>query len=333
MARFPRVNPGDSVQLKATEWNAMLEAAEAEINRRANQPGQPLRSSLPAGCVWAVNTSGGDLFAGDVVVSSGFAAAPPDLISTPLLHVAIPRPADTRYIAAAIENAPAGSVFRLRLQGPALVRLTQRPKTGEIYLAIDDSGKAAPAEFGQARIVTSSSGENVIALVILGCGVPGEPSDKGMFQLIDVSARSGSPTVRICDGAMPSGGIAGIANINNQSYSCRIREFAVNAEPQYFYFKFTAPTQRVNSAEPGAPGADLSACELVAFSDESEVVSTDTVVYRLIGHAWTESPEPEPGDDETPRPRVKLVQDHPVGNLIINWFGPCLDLLDGVIDE
>lgn len=152
-----------------------------------------------------------------------------------------------------------------------------------------------------------------------------------MFQLVNITADAGSPTVRICDGAMPDSVIAGIANVNNQSYSCPAAEFALTGSPQYFYFKFTAPSIGVNE-ETGENEPTPSVCEIVAFSDDSAVVSTDSVVYRLIGHAWAEEQDSS-GEEEEPAPAVvKIVQDHPVGNLVISWFGPCLDLLSGVTD-
>jgi hypothetical protein len=327
---FKKVTSGDIIEVKANEWNAMLEAAEAEINRRGGQTAWALKSTLPAGCSWAVNGTGKTINAGDVVAVAGFAVTPPDLVSAPVVRVATPEQDDTRYIAVAIENSPVDAVFRVRLQGPALVKIATSPAAGENYLGIGEEGAIVPAENGLARIVTSITADDVtMALVILGCGMAGESAERGMFQLVNISA--GSPTVRICDGAMPDSVIAGIANVNNQSYSCPAAEFALTGSPQYFYFKFTAPSIGVKG-ETGENEPTPSACEIVAFSDDSAVVSTDSVVYRLIGHAWAEEPESS-GEEEEPAPAVvKIVQDHPVGNLVISWFGPCLDLLSGVTD-
>jgi hypothetical protein len=342
---FKKVSAGDAIEITASEWNAMLDAAEAEINRRGGQSAWPLKSSLPAGCAWAVNHTGETILAGAVLavagfampppdLVAGFAMPPPDLVAAPVVKAATPAPEDRRHLGVAIEDCPPAAVFRLRLHGPALVKLAAAPTADKHCLGIGDDGAAVPADNGLARIVTSITADDVIlALVILGCGQPGIAAKRGMFQLLNVTAAAGAPTVRICDGAMPDSAIAGVANVNNQSYSCPAADFALTAAPQYFYFKFTSPRVGVNQ-ETGENEPTPSACEIVAFPDDSPVVSTDSVVYRLIGHAWTEQAEPggEPGSEPPPPPVVKLVQDHPVGNLIISWFGPCLNLLSGVTD-
>lgn len=334
---FKKVASGEAIEIKASEWNAILEAAEAEINRRGGQAPWSLKSTLPAGCTWAVNSTGKTIVAGDVVAVSGFASTPPDLVSSPVVRAATPEQNDNRYIAVAVENSKIDAVFRVRLHGPALVKIAAAPAAGEDYIDIGEEGAIVPAENGLTRIVTSITADDAtMALVILGCGMAGESAERGMFQLVNISAGAGSPTVRICDGAMPDSAIAGIANVNNQSYSCPAAEFALTSSPQYFYFKFTAPIVGVND-ETGENEPTPSACEIVAFSDDIAVVSTDSVVYRLLGHAWTEEPESSPDEEgeegeSTQPPIVKIVQDHPVGNLVINWFGPCLDLLAGVTD-
>ena len=323
---FKKVTSGDIIEVKANEWNAMLEAAEAEINRRGGQAAWALKSTLPAGCSWAVNGTGKNITAGDVVAVAGFAVTPPDLVSAPVVRVATPEQDDTRYIAVAIENSPVDAVFRVRLQGPALVKIATSPAAGENYLGIGEDGAIVPAENGLARIVTCVTADDItLALVVLGCGMAGESAKRGMFQLVNITADAGSPTVRICDGAMPDSAIAGIANVNNQSYSCDAAEFALSSSAQYFYLKFSAPDKDVN-AETGEQSPPE--IKIVAFADSDSVVSTDRVVYRLIGHAWTEEPEPNEDDEEPAKPVVKIVQDHPVGNLVISWFGPCIDLLD-----
>lgn len=329
---FKKVASGEAIEIKASEWNAMLAAAEAEINRRGGQAAWALKSTLPAGCSWAVNSTGKTIVVGDVVAVSGFASSPPDLVSAPVVSVVTPEPNDNRYIAVAIENSQVDAVFRVRLQGPVLVKIDTFPAAGEDYLGIGEEGKIAPSESGLARIVTSVTADDVtMALIILGCGMAGESAKRGMFQLVDISADAGDSTVRICDGAMPEFAMAGVATVNNQSYSCPAAEFALTGSPQYFYFKFTAPSIGVNG-ETGENEPTPSACEIVAFSDDSAVVSTDSVVYRLIGHAWKEEQDSSGEGEELLPPIVKIVQDHPVGNLVINWFGPCLDLLAGVID-
>ena len=44
--------------------------------------------------------------------------------------------------------------------------------------------------------------------------------------------------------------------------------------------------------------------------------STDTIVWHLIGQAWI--------DDDL----LRIEQDHVPGNAYIEWYGPCLGLLE-----
>lgn len=188
---FKKVASGQAIEIKASEWNAVLAAAEAEINRQGGQATWAIKSTLPAGCTWAVNSTGKTIVAGDVVAVSGFASTPPDLISSPVVRAATPEPDDKRYIAVAVENSKIDAVFRVRLHGPALVKITAAPAAGEDYIGIGEEGAIVPAENGLARIVTSiTSDDATMALVILGCGMAGEPPPSGMFQLVNATART-----------------------------------------------------------------------------------------------------------------------------------------------
>jgi len=74
----------------------------------------------------------------------------------------------------------------------------------------------------------------------------------------------------------------------------------------YIYLKFTPPVE----GETPVPAA-------VVVSQETALqVSTDAVVWHLIGQAWIE-------DD-----MLKIEQNHVPGNAYIEWYGPCLGLLE-----
>lgn len=313
-----KVTPGQSLEIKADEWNAILEAAQAEINRRYHATGRPLFGGLTPDLVLAKNTSSEQLAPGQPVVLDGFSLAPVDLINTAgvTLQATAPGTEDVRPLAVAVDSCAPGKLGRFRVTGPAMVTLARLPDPDEPFVGFGPGGVLLPGQTGQARILASGTD---FTLILLGSGHVSAPPASGMFQLLNVTTEGGPPTVRICDGALPVAAIAGIATINQQSYSCQATEFLLSETPLYFYLQFTPP-QTTSAAEQTA-----SACALVAMPDSAAVVSTAAVLYRLIGHAWT-----EPAGDRT---IVHIVQDHPVGNLIATWYGPCIGLLDGIIES
>lgn len=313
-----KVTSGQPIDIKASDWNAMLEAAQAEIDRRHSAAGSTLHGGLSFGIVLARNAAGEPLAPGQPVVLDGFSLQPADAVNATrlTLRVALPAEEDSRPLAVVIDPCSVNELARVRVAGSALVRPARAPAPDEQYVSFGPEGMLLPSEFGQARILAANPD---IAMILLGDGNPGEPTPKGMFQLVNVTSAGGPPTVRICDGASPQSAIAGVATVNSQSYSCPAAEFTLTEAPQYFYFRFTPP-RHTSGGEQTA-----SVCDLVAVADAEAVVSTDRVFYRLIGHAWTETV-----DD---KPIVKIAQDHRPGNLIVTWQGPCIGLLEGIVEE
>ena len=312
-----RVTEGDKLNIRATDWNAMLDAAQAEIDRKANTGGSPIDSGFGPGIFLGRNNTGAALLPGEAVAVDGFHAAPADLVSyaAVILDIAASEDEDRRAMAIARDACNPGELGRFLVAGPAIVKLARLPDGDELFIGLNSGGELLPGDTGQARVLAASAGNS---LILLGSGNQGEPPARGMFQLVNVTTDDGPPTVRVCDGANPDGAIAGVATINNQSYSCQAAEFVLYDSAQYFYFKFTPP-QFTTGELTG------SVCEIVAFADSEEVVSTDTVLYRLIGHAWTEVVDG--------RDKVRMAQDHPPGNLVLDWYGPCLGMLEGVVDD
>lgn len=313
-----KVNSGQSIDIKARDWNAMLDAAQAEIDRRHSGSGSTLHGGLSFGVVLARNAIGESLAPGQPVVLDGFSLLPADTLNSSRLTVRAARPLenDDRTMAVVIDSCLVNDLTRVRVAGTALVRLERAPADGELYVSFGPDGILLPSAFGQARILAAAP---EFAMILLGTGNQGEPPPRGMFQLVNATAEDGPPTVRICDGVLPDSAIAGVATINSQSYSCPAAEFILSDAPQYFYFRFTPPQHTAGGEQ------TTSACELVAVADADAVVSTDSVFYRLIGHAWTETV-----DDNT---IVKISQDHQPGNLIATWYGPCIGLLEGIVEE
>jgi hypothetical protein len=139
-------------------------------------------------------------------------------------------------------------------------------------------------------------------------GGAGQSAWRGMFELADASEVVDGELVHqveIVNGADSESEFCGIAHVNRQPFQVARAKFIVT-EHSYFYLKFSAPVE----GETPVPAE-------VAASRETELqASTDTTVWHLIGQAWIE--------DEM----LKLEQDHVPGNAYIEWYGPCLGLLE-----
>lgn len=315
-----KVTAGQPIDIKAQDWNAMLDAAQAELNRRQDTTGSSLSGGLSPGVIMARNGASQPLSVSQPVVVDGFSLHPSDTVNETriTLRLATPAEADARPLGVTLDRCDAGALVRVRVFGAALVRLARLPAPGETHVAFTIDGKLTPSESGPARILAATAD---FALILIGDSRQADnDSPKGMFQLLRLSAEPESPPrVRITDGAMPASETAGVATINHQAYSCPSAEFALTEAPQYFFLKFAPP--RIDSeANPEIP-----ACSLVAFTDAEAVVSTESVLYHLIGHAWYELL----ADGS---PVIRIAQDHPPGNLELTWFGPCLGLLENIID-
>lgn len=315
-----KVTTGQPIDIKAQDWNAMLDAVQAELNRRQNTTGGTLPGGLSPGVVMARNDADQPLPASQPVVINGFSLHPSDTTNQTriTLRLATPTEEDTRPLGVTLDHCDAGALVRVRVFGPALVRLTRLPSPEETHVNFTADGTLTPFESGPARILAATAR---YALILIGDSRQADNNlPKGMFQLLRLATATGdTPRIRVTDGAMPASETAGIATINHQAYSCPSAEFNLTEEPQYFFLKFTPP--RIDSeATP-----EEHACTLVAFTDAEAVVSTESVLYHLIGHAWYERLE-----DGTPITRI--AQDHPPGNLELTWFGPCLGLLENIIE-
>lgn len=130
----------------------------------------------------------------------------------------------------------------------------------------------------------------------------------GMFEIVDASEEIEGEFVRqikVINGADEESLLCGIAHINRQPFEVAVATFPVTAHC-YIYLKFTAPVE----GETPVPAA-VTVSQEIALQE-----STDTIVWHLIGQAWIE-------DDA-----LRIEQDHIPGNAYIEWYGPCLGLLE-----
>ena len=147
-----------------------------------------------------------------------------------------------------------------------------------------------------------------ISLLESSAGSGGASAWHGMFELVDASEEIDGEfvhQVKILNGADEESACCGIAHINRQPFDVAVATFQITAHC-YIYLKFTAPVE----GETPVPAA-VTATQEAALQE-----STDTIVWHLIGQAWIE-------DD-----LLRIEQDHIPGNAYIEWYGPCLGLLE-----
>ena len=135
----------------------------------------------------------------------------------------------------------------------------------------------------------------------------------GMFEmagLVDTSGGAPVYKVKVFNGNDPEGDVAGVAHVNRQPFTVPVADVVITATARhYVYLEFTAPVEATDTA-PEVPEA-IAVVVKTALMD-----STDKVVYHLLGQAWVEEGA------------ILLSQDHIPGNVYMDWYGPCLGLLE-----
>ncbi len=133
---------------------------------------------------------------------------------------------------------------------------------------------------------------------------------RGMFEIIDAGTTKDDEgndvyNVSIINGANEESEICGVCHVNRQPFEVDKENFVV-VEYSYIYLKFSAPVE----------AAENIPAKVTAVIKTELQESTDEVVYHLIGQVWI--------DDDV----LHLQQDHQPGNCFIEWYGPCLGLLE-----
>lgn len=148
-----------------------------------------------------------------------------------------------------------------------------------------------------------------------GGGGGGASSWHGMFEmagLVDATTTPGTTIykVKVFNGNDLTGS-AGIAHVNRQPFTVAVTEVVIAATGarHYVYLEFTPPVEATDTT--AAVAAAVVVVVKTALMD-----STDKVVYHLLGQAWVEEGA------------ILLSQDHIPGNVYMDWYGPCLGLLE-----
>jgi hypothetical protein len=137
---------------------------------------------------------------------------------------------------------------------------------------------------------------------------------RGMFEMEDrVELEDGEQVhkVKVFNGNDPEGDLAGVVHVNRQPFEVPVTDVAIAADGtrHYVYLEFTAPREATDTE-------DVVPAAVAVVAKTTLMESTEDAVYHLIGQAWVE--------DES----LHLSQDHVPGNVYMEWYGPCLGLLE-----
>ena len=200
MARAPlqKVQTGEKLHVKAGDWNAFIDAAVAEMNRRNSQKQVPHRQPKSSGIVRVRNDSGADLARFGVLGVSGVFYDPSlylgsfkfegvNLVGT------TPAAADhTGRFVIVLEPIPAGEIGFALVSGVCQVRVDVT-NAGHGFADVKDgyATKLASGTSGSAQILWQEAGTGTKwALVRLG---PSRGAEDGFWAEITGYAEADSP--------------------------------------------------------------------------------------------------------------------------------------------
>lgn len=167
---------------------------------------------------------------------------------------------------------------------------------------------------GKGIVIEDTPVGTRVSLLEAPAGSGGSGAWHGMFEIVAAGEVVGDEfvhKVKIINGADDESGLCGVAHINRQPFEVAVATFTVAATYTatahcYIYLKFTPPVE----GETPVPAA-------VTVTQETALqTSTDTVVWHLLGQTWLEDGQ------------IRIEQDHIPGNAYIEWYGPCLGLLE-----
>lgn len=135
---------------------------------------------------------------------------------------------------------------------------------------------------------------------------------RGMFEIVPSPSTPedmGNLAVSVINGADPLSPLAGIAHVNRQPFGVAAARIVITGRT-FIYLTFTAPVEATDE-HPALPA------QVAVASSTGALSSDDTTTHHLIGQAWYDD-----GD------MLRIEQDHLPGNVYMEWYGPCLGLLE-----
>lgn len=314
------VQPGDPIQISASEWNFLIETSRAARKLLERNGFDTLHGFLPENVFYGVPTM--DVLPGDVCASHGFHKKPDSALSPPNELVAniLPSTVNDRYpLVVALTPAKAGQMARFQFAGIALAK---RGKGGA-----EEGFCAAPD--GNAGVVLAKSGLRVFGscdewlMVSLDAGAVS--AKLGMFDCA-VYVKDDEWRVQCYDSAIPEWEMAGVATVNNQQFDVPVAWSPLTGSEVRVHLHFVAPKEETDD-QPAQDGY----CELVREVDGNLhqetnsqsggiLESTPDDFYYLI--AVVSKYTAQDGSA-----RWALDQVHDPGPITLTWHGACTDLL------
>ncbi len=316
-----KVQAGQELAIKASTWNAFIDAADYVKNVQNGSKAKSSRGLPHDGVILVKNI--------DSVNFEQFAAlALTDLQITPaqagdpVFKSTVPTFSGSRMTAALsedkayailLEPVAANAVGRALLLGvvPAKVTVTDashlfaKPTDGSATGALESS------DSGVARILwkAGNSGSQWCMLQLGGAGSGGGVYN-GLFKLADsseVNKDTGEVTAfkfKVLDGNNPKYTGTMPCYVNGQAFNIPVFESDVSSSstPQYVYIKFTIPHEKNGNA-----AAVAAKCEIV-LEKEAQSQDEDYAFYQIGRIAFVNR-------------KMKLYQDHLAGNVYMTIYG------------
>lgn len=136
---------------------------------------------------------------------------------------------------------------------------------------------------------------------------------RGMFEIVRAEPEEADGdflAVHVINGSDPLSSIAGVAHVDRQPFEMPATRLLIEADHSYVYIRFSAPVEETDLGPALPAQAEIMTSTGLLSSD-------DSVAYHLIGQVWY-------GDDGN----LVIEQDHLPGNVYMEWYGPCLGLLE-----
>jgi hypothetical protein len=179
---FRKVRPGDALNVSATAWNAVIDAAKAEADRRFGADAGDLTTGRSGSIVRVKNETGGALDRAHVVGLGGPIFGPDDSLDAFLREVTfrgvVPTSSHVDRFAVLLEPAPVNRVVRAYVAGVCPVRVDVTDGTHTTAAAdVGETALLVSAAAGPAQILWSEGGTGEQwALIQFGttCGITEE---------------------------------------------------------------------------------------------------------------------------------------------------------------